>query len=114
MAADTVIEEVSSYISSSGDRELPSEVIKKAKHHILDTLAAIVSGSRLKPGQVAKEYVNSQAGIEEAQVAGSEVVSSAINAACGAPRSRRMVAFSSRRCRCIAWRLGRMRVLYPA
>ena len=81
MTARAVIEEVSSYIYSSGDGELPSEVIKKAKHHILDTLAAIVSGSKLKPGQVAKEYVNSQAGIEEAQVAGSEIVSSAINAA---------------------------------
>ncbi len=76
-----VIEEVSSYISRSGAAKLPSEVIGKAKHHILDTLSAIVSGSRLKPGQIAKNYVKSQRGVMEAQVAGSRIVTSAINAA---------------------------------
>ncbi len=77
----TVIEKVSSYISSTGDAELPPEVIQKAKHHILDTLAAMVSGSDLKPGQLAMEYVKRQGGVKEAQVAGSKVVTSAINAA---------------------------------
>ena len=44
-SANTVISKVSSYISRSGDAELPAEVIITAKHHILDTLAAMVSGS---------------------------------------------------------------------
>ncbi len=78
---NSVIREVSSYISRSVEAEFPAEVITKAKHHILDTLAAIVSGSRLKPGQLAKEHIKNQAGIEEAQVAGSQIVTSAINAA---------------------------------
>lgn len=77
----SIIRELSSYISKSGEAGLPKEVIKKVKHHILDTLAAMVSGSRLKPGQLAKKYVKSQTGMEEAQVAGSEVITSAINAA---------------------------------
>ncbi len=56
-------------------------MVKKAKHHILDTLAAIVSGSKLKPGQFASNYVKNQAGVEEAQVAGSQILTSAVNAA---------------------------------
>jgi len=85
MQSDTgsasVMSEVSSYISKSGGAELPPEVIKKAKSHILDTLAAIVSGSKFKPGEFAKKYAKSQGGVEEAQVVGSPFVVSAINAA---------------------------------
>lgn len=79
--SSNVIKEVSSYISTSAEAGLPADVIKKAKHHILDTLAAIVSGSKLKPGQLAKKFVKSQTGLEEAQVAGSTTVTAAINAA---------------------------------
>jgi 2-methylcitrate dehydratase PrpD len=78
---DTVIRKVSSFIVRSGTAKLPPEVIKKAKHHILDTLAAMISGSRLKPGRVAILFAESQMGLEEAQVIGSRIVTSAINAA---------------------------------
>jgi 2-methylcitrate dehydratase PrpD len=77
----SVIREVCSYISQSHSVELPPEVVQKAKHHILDTLAAMVSGSKLKPGVVARHFVKNQAGKREAQVIGSKVVSSAIHAA---------------------------------
>ena len=77
----SVIGEVSSYIARSGESDLTAEVINKAKHHILDTLAAVVSGSRLKPGVMARKYAESQGGTEEAQVVGSPVVTSAVNAA---------------------------------
>ncbi|HEX9896249.1 MAG TPA: MmgE/PrpD family protein [Dehalococcoidales bacterium] len=73
--------ELSSYISRSGDTELPDEVITKAKHHILDTLSSIVYGSRLKPGQIAKKFAENQKGIEEAQVIGTPIITSAIHAA---------------------------------
>lgn len=76
-----VIHELSAYISRGSEAELPEKVIEKAKHHILDTLAAIVSGSNLKPGQLAIKYIQNQGGKEEAQVAASKVVTSAINAA---------------------------------
>ena len=79
----SIEEELSSYISEGGEAELRAEVIKTAKHHILDSLAAIVSGSRLRPGHLAKEYVKGQGGVGvgEAQVIASPMVTSAINAA---------------------------------
>jgi 2-methylcitrate dehydratase PrpD len=76
-----IISPLSSYISTCGVAELPSEVINKAKHHILDTLGAIIYGSRLKPGQLAINYTKTQSGIEEAQVAATQIVTSATNAA---------------------------------
>lgn len=76
-----VIREVSIYVSRSGNANLPPEVVQKAKQHILDTLASIVSGSEMKAGKAAIPYVGSQGGIEEAQVIGSKLVTSAINAA---------------------------------
>lgn len=78
---DRVIKNVSSFITRSGTARLAPEVILKAKHHILDTLAAMISGSRLKPGRVAIAFAKSQQGIKEAQVIGSKIVTSAINAA---------------------------------
>jgi 2-methylcitrate dehydratase PrpD len=77
----SVIGQVSSYISRGCEAALPAEVVMAAKHHILDTLSAMVSGSRFKPGEMARRFARSQAGIEEAQVAGSPIVTSAINAA---------------------------------
>jgi hypothetical protein len=53
---NSVIGDVSSYICRSMQTDLPPEVIGKAKHHILDTLAAMISGS-FKPGNVVKDYV---------------------------------------------------------
>jgi len=76
-----IIQEVSSYIATCMDAALPSKVIEKAKHHILDSLAAIVSGSNLRPGRLAKEFARNQGGVAEAQIATSQVVTSAINAA---------------------------------
>ncbi len=75
------IAEITYYISRGTDAELPATVVQKAKHHILDTLAAIVSGSALKPGQLAKKYVKSQRGTNEAHVVGVSLMTSAINAA---------------------------------
>jgi 2-methylcitrate dehydratase PrpD len=69
------------YIAQGGQAELPPEVIEKAKHHILDSLAAIIFGSFLKAGRLAVKFIQSQGGIEEAQVAGTALKTSAINAA---------------------------------
>lgn len=77
----SVIEQVSDYIANSGEATLPEEVIERAKHHILDTLAAIISGAELRPGLFARKFAVGQAGPKEAQVAGTRSVTSAINAA---------------------------------
>jgi 2-methylcitrate dehydratase PrpD len=52
-----------------------------ARHHVLDTVAAMVSGARLAPGRIAIAYVRRLGGTREASVAGSRVVTSCVNAA---------------------------------
>jgi 2-methylcitrate dehydratase PrpD len=47
---------LSSYMSEAGGRDLPPEVVEKAKHHILDTFAAMISGSDLPPARAAFRY----------------------------------------------------------
>lgn len=76
-----VMRGISGYISSALEKELPLEVIEKGKHHLLDTLAAMVSGSRLPPGEAAVRYAALQGGREEACVAGSGILTSTVNAA---------------------------------
>jgi len=60
---------------------LPEAAAREAKHRILDTLAAIVSGARLKPGDTAIRYVRAQGGSAEASVLTTNIRTSAVNAA---------------------------------
>jgi 2-methylcitrate dehydratase PrpD len=69
------------YVAKTLDRELPAEVVTRTKLHVLDTFAAMVSGSRLKPGELAARYVDSLGGKPQATVIGSSIVTSAVNAA---------------------------------
>src|SRR5687768_13482612 len=72
---------VDDYIVNAGDKPLHDEVTEKTKHHLLDTLAAMVSGSRLPPGTAALEYIKAQGGTKEASVPGSRIVTTVVNAA---------------------------------
>ena len=72
---------VSAYIAGALKRPLPAAVIEKTKHHVLDTLAAMVSGSRLLPGRKAIAYVKTLGGSREACVIGSRLVTTAQHAA---------------------------------
>jgi 2-methylcitrate dehydratase PrpD len=72
---------LSSYIVSALRRPLPPTVVEKTKHHMLDTIAAIVSGSRLEPGKHAISYVRTLGGNREASVIGSRILTTAVNAA---------------------------------
>src|ERR1700688_4788266 len=69
------------YMVEARDQTLPPNVALEGKHHILDTLGAMVSGSRLKPGEMAIAYVRAQGGVPESSVIGTNVKTSAINAA---------------------------------
>jgi 2-methylcitrate dehydratase PrpD len=73
--------ELSAYIASALRRPLPAPVVEKTKHHILDTIAAMLSGSRLTPGRKAIAYVKTLGGVKEACVIGSNLVTTAVNAA---------------------------------
>jgi 2-methylcitrate dehydratase PrpD len=72
---------VSAFIASAPKRALPAAVVEKTKHHILDTCAAMISGSRLLPGIKALAYVKTLGGANEACVVGSNVITTAVNAA---------------------------------
>ncbi len=76
-----VTRRVARYMVDARDRNLPPQVAREAKHHILDTLAAIVSGARLKPGEMAVRYVRAQGGVPEATVFTTNIRTSAVNAA---------------------------------
>jgi 2-methylcitrate dehydratase PrpD len=72
---------LSAYIAAAARRPLPAAVAEKTKHHVVDTVAAMISGSRLAPGKQAIGYVRSLGGTKEACVIGSRIVTTAVNAA---------------------------------
>jgi 2-methylcitrate dehydratase PrpD len=76
-----VMEKLSSYMSDARNRALPGEVVEKAKHHILDTLGAMVSGSELPPGRAALRFARNYGGKQVATVVASDVVCGPIEAA---------------------------------
>jgi 2-methylcitrate dehydratase PrpD len=83
-AADTIspaMQKLSMYMSESRSRVLPESVVEKAKHHVLDTIAAMVSGAQLPPGQAALKFATSYGGEKIATVVGSSVVCGPLEAA---------------------------------
>src|SRR6266849_8390820 len=69
------------YVAKTLNRDMPPEVVAKTKLHTLDTIAAMVSGSRLKPGEMAARYVDSLGGKPQATVVGTGILTSTVNAA---------------------------------
>ena len=69
------------YVANTLDRNMPPEVVAKTKLHTLDTIAAMVSGSRLKAGKMAARYVESLGGKPQATVIGTSILTSSVNAA---------------------------------
>jgi 2-methylcitrate dehydratase PrpD len=84
-AADLPITDVmttlSTYMSQARDRALPGEVMDKAKWHVLDTFAAIISGSELSPGRAALTFARAYGGKPVATVLGDTIVIGPIEAA---------------------------------
>jgi len=72
---------LSEYMAAAKDRRLPPEVVEKAKHHILDTFAAMISGSELPAGRAALTLARAQAGRPAATVVGSRIVTGPMDAA---------------------------------
>jgi 2-methylcitrate dehydratase PrpD len=73
--------QLSAYIARALRRPLPAAVVEKTKHHVLDTIAAMLSGSRLPPGRKAISFVRTLGGARQACVIGSRIVTAAANAA---------------------------------
>ena len=76
-----VMQALATYISRAIKKPLPKAVVEKTKHHVLDTIAAMISGSRLPPGRKAISYIQTQGGTREASVIGSKFMTTAENAA---------------------------------
>src|SRR5258708_5885526 len=69
------------YMSQAASRALPADAVEKTKHHILDTLAAMISGTVLPPGRVAMQYARVHPGEKSATVAGTNLLCSPVDAA---------------------------------
>jgi 2-methylcitrate dehydratase PrpD len=67
-AVSPVMATLSAYMADAGTRPLPPEVAEQAKHHLLDTLASIISGSQLAPGRAAANYIRAGGGSGRATV----------------------------------------------
>ncbi|MGY4290065.1 2-methylcitrate dehydratase PrpD [Bradyrhizobium sp. LM2.7] len=80
-AGPGVTERLARYMVAARDQELPEQVVLQCKHRILDTFGAMVSGSRMKPGEMALTYVRSLGGDAQASVVGSDFRTTAVNAA---------------------------------
>src|ERR1700686_589729 len=80
-AANDLTGRLAAYMIASRDRALPDRVLQDAKHRILDTVAAMVSGSALPPGVAATRFIRSQGGVPETSILASNIKTSAINAA---------------------------------
>jgi 2-methylcitrate dehydratase PrpD len=76
-----VMAKLSAYMSEASSRALPGDILEKTKHHILDSFAAMISGTQLGPGQVAIRFARAHAGEKVATVVGSDVVCGAMEAA---------------------------------
>lgn len=79
--ASPMMEKLSAYMSEAASRPLPPEVLEKTKQHILDTLAAMISGSELPPGRAALQFARANGGREVATVVTSNFLCGPIEAA---------------------------------
>jgi 2-methylcitrate dehydratase PrpD len=76
-----IIDGLVEYMLASRQAKLPAEVVQKGKSHLLDSLAAIVSGSTLKPGKLGLQHARELGGKEECSVLGSNLKTTPILAA---------------------------------
>jgi 2-methylcitrate dehydratase PrpD len=80
-APGPVMTALSNYMAAAAERTLPPDVVEKTKHHILDTFAAMISGSELAPGRAALALARAVGGDTTGTVAGSVVVCGPLEAA---------------------------------
>lgn len=76
-----VMEALSRHIAGALRKRPPKDVEMMAKVHLVDAYAAMLSGSRLIPGQRAIAYVRTLGGTRESAIVGTGMVTTANNAA---------------------------------
>jgi len=80
-AVSPLMATLSRYMAAAKDRPLPADALEAVKQHVLDTFAAMVSGSELPPGKAALSFAAAQAGRPVATVVGSTIITSPMDAA---------------------------------
>jgi len=75
------LKRLSVYIAAAASTPVPEAVEKITKHRVLDTLSAMISGSRLPPGKAVIAFIRGEGGTKRCTVAGSRILTTAINAA---------------------------------
>ena len=84
LAADEIsapMLKLSSYMAEARNTPLPDNVLQETKHHILDTFAAMISGSDLPPGRMAMKFAHAYGGPGTCTVVASEILLGPIEAA---------------------------------
>ncbi|MEK7437474.1 MAG: MmgE/PrpD family protein, partial [Pseudomonadota bacterium] len=81
MSTSDITGRLAKYMAEARQCSLAPEVARAARHRILDSLAAMVSGAHLKPGEMAIKFARAQGGVAEAGVVATDIRTSAINAA---------------------------------
>lgn len=76
-----IIDGLVEYMLAARTVNLPAEVLQKGKSHLLDSLAAVVSGSRLTPGKLGLQHARAQGGNPECSVLGTGLRTTPILAA---------------------------------
>jgi 2-methylcitrate dehydratase PrpD len=76
-----VMDKLSTYMAEARHRALPDNIVQETKHHILDTVAAMISGSELPPGRLAIQFAHTYGGEKIATVVASQVLCGPIEAA---------------------------------
>src|SRR5512132_1952970 len=76
-----IIDGLVDYMLAARRAPLPVEVVQKGKSHLLDSLAAVISGSTLKPGKLGLQHARELGGKEVCSVLGSDFKTTPIMAA---------------------------------
>jgi 2-methylcitrate dehydratase PrpD len=76
-----VMQKLSTYMAEARNQALPDKALQDTMHHILDTIAAMVSGSELPPGRMAIDFARTYGGQKIATVVASQILCGPIEAA---------------------------------
>jgi 2-methylcitrate dehydratase PrpD len=76
-----VMTRLSAYMGQARDRALPGEIVDRAKLHILDTFAAMISGSELPAGRAATRFARAYGGKEVSTIVADTILCGPIEAA---------------------------------
>src|SRR5689334_1247526 len=69
--AGPMMDKLSVYMSEASSRPIPALVLEETKYHVLDTLAAMISGSQLPPGRQALRFARAYGGAKTATIVAS-------------------------------------------